>query len=112
MKKFELLIRGGEVILPGCANPERVNIAVSGGRVAALTAEEYSRVTARVYAERFLFAPARQGDAAGYAVFLLDGEELGRVGLNAAETAPAATGKKSGLSVALGRILRRLIEDR
>ena len=42
MEKFELLIRGGEVILPGCANPERVNIAVSGGRVAALTAEEPS----------------------------------------------------------------------
>lgn len=42
MEKFELLIRGGEVILPGCVNPERVNIAVSGGRVAALTAEEPS----------------------------------------------------------------------
>ena len=91
---------------------DRVRLCAGESVCAALTAEEYSRVTARVYAEKFLFAPARQGDAAGYAVFLLDGEELGRVGLNAAETAPAATGKKSGLSVALGRILRRLIEDR
>ncbi|MCD8164183.1 MAG: amidohydrolase family protein [Synergistaceae bacterium] len=40
MEKFELLIRGVDVILPGCAEPSSVNIAVSGGRVASLTAEE------------------------------------------------------------------------
>ena len=102
-----------EIYLPVTGSViDRVRLCAGESVCAALTAEEYSRVTARVYAEKFLFAPARQGDAAGYAVFLLDGEELGRVGLNAAETAPAATGKKSGLSVALGRILRRLIEDR
>ncbi|MDO4561667.1 MAG: amidohydrolase family protein [bacterium] len=40
MAKFDLLIRGGEVLLPGYSAPERVNIAVSGGKIAALTEAE------------------------------------------------------------------------
>lgn len=40
MADFDLLIRGGDVLLPESSEPERVNIAVLGGKIAALTKAE------------------------------------------------------------------------
>ncbi len=63
------------------AETGQLRLRASEGVCAALTDEEYSRVTVRVYAAKFLFAPVKKGYLAGYAIFLLDGMEVGRVGL-------------------------------
>ncbi len=90
---------------------DKVRLCAQECVCAALTDEEYSRITVRVCTGKFLFAPVRKGDAAGYAVFLSDGAEVGRAILTAEENAPAKTKTRRGWLAAFERIFDRLIRD-
>lgn len=90
---------------------ENVRITASSELCAALTEREYSDVTVKVCAEKFMFAPIKKGDTAGYAVFLLDGEEVGRVPLVADENVPVKSAGKDGWHTAFKKIFDRLLRD-
>lgn len=83
-----------------------IRIPVAGSRVfsvcctaepvtAALMEGELQRVKVSVDLEPFLFAPVEAGETVGEAVFTLDGRELARAEIRAAESAPALIGKPS-----------------
>lgn len=86
-------VRGGEAVCAELVAAERFCYPLAEGETPTL----------RVEAQDAVRAPVRAGEALGQAVITLDGEELGRVALIAAQGVKAATAKPRRLWGLFGR---------
>ena len=71
---FSIPCTGGQKEYITISNKDALSVSLpkSGGTI-----------TTKLEAEQFLYAPVKKGDMVGYAVFLRDGKEIGRVAMYA-----------------------------
>lgn len=94
-----------------------VEVEVADGRrlkclvpdmVATLTDEGKARVESRIYLPPFVYAPVEMGEAVGEVVYTLDGKELGRRSITAAESLEVQE-QTAGALTRLLRWIRRAV---